>query len=198
MSVETDLINTALGHIGHEPITSIDETTTIAQTARRLYPAARDQALRAANWNCATWRQTLAEQAVYDSGGEWAYAYELPREPYCLRARRFAGQHYVTTTRFHPLKRPFRVEGRVLLTNVESPLLIYTRRLEDVNLFDSALYNALAVLLGSFFAVAIRKDYKQQEKLFAVWKDLRDEAAGADEAEGGRDEYIPTSIIDDR
>ena len=200
MAVETDLINTALAHIGHEPINSINQpNNTVAETARRLYPSTRDDALRAAHWNCATWRQTLAsEVSGYDTASEWAHVYQLPRDPYCLKARRFAGIYYKTESRFHPNKRPFRVEGRFLLTNVESPVLVYTRQLTDLNMFDSSLYNALAVLLGSFFAVGIRKDYKQQAQLFRIWEGLRDEAAGVDEAEGTKDEYISTSLIDDR
>jgi len=197
MAVETDLINVALAHIGHEPITSLDlQNNSVAETARRLYPTTRDDALRVVHWNCATWRQTLAtEVAGYDSAEEWTHAYQLPRDPYCLKARRFAGTYYRTWTRFHPRKVPFRVEGRVLLTNDANPVLVYTRRLEDVNMFDPSLYNAVAVLLGSFFAVAIRKDYKLQGQLFSIWERLRDEAAGIDEAEGGHDEYVSAELL---
>lgn len=201
MSTETDLINTALAHCGHEPIQSINQLdSTPAETARRLWPSTRDDALRAAHWNCATWRQTLATEVPgYENAEEWAYAYQLPGEPnYCLKARRFAGVHYSSLSRFHPIKRPFRVEGRVLLTNVATPTLVYTRRLTDVNKFDAALYNAAAVYLGSFFAMALRKDYKQQQQLFQIWTVMRDEASGYDEAEGGRDEFISTDLLFNR
>lgn len=200
MAVETDLVNVALAHCGLTAITSINlQDNTTAETARRLYPTTRDDALRAAHWNCATWRQTLAtEVAGYDTLGEWAKVYQLPRDPYCLKARRFAGGYLVSSSRFHPQKRPFRVEGRYLLTNVTNPILVYTRRLEDVNMFDSSLYNAVAVLLASFFATAIRSDYKLQANLFGVWERLRDEAAGYDEAEGGHDEYVSAELITNR
>lgn len=196
MANETDLINVALAHIGHESITSINQlNSSVAETARRLYPIVRDDALRQAHWNCATKRQTLALEAVYEVKDEFDHAYELPRDPYCLKARRFAGVYYDTSSRWHPDKHPFRIEGRVLLTNVEEPQLIYTARLEDVNLFDATLFNAVAVYLGSYFATAIRKDYKLQATLFAIWEKLRDEASGIDEAEGGRDEYVSAELI---
>ena len=196
---ETDLVNVALAHIGHDPITSIEAETTVAATVRRLYPVARDDALRVVHWNCATWRQTLATEVPgYDVTGEWSKVYQLPVDPYCLKARRFAGMDEYSDTRSHARKRPYRVEGRVLLTNVASPTLIYTKRMVDVNEFDPALYNALAVYLSTFLAVAIRKDYKQRREQFEVWKELRDQAAGADESEGGRDDYISSDLLFDR
>lgn len=200
MATETDLVNVALAHCGHEKITSIDQINHVpAETARRIYPTVRDDALRAAHWNCATWRQTLATEVTgYDTAEEWAKVYQLPRDPYCLKTRRFAGVHWDGESRWHPQKQPYRVEGRVLLTNVATPVLIYTRRLEDVNIMDSSFYHALAVYLGSFFAVAIRKDYKLQAELFKAWEALRDYASGVDEAEGGRDSYISTDLLTNR
>jgi hypothetical protein len=198
VATETDLVNTALGHIGHERITSLDaQGNTVAETCRALYPTVRDDALRSANWNCATWRQRLATIANYDTYDEWGHAYMLPTDPYCLKARRFAGDESIRGA-FHPGRPVYRVEGRVLLTSAENPVLVYTRRLVDVNLFDSSLYNAVAVYLGSFLAMALRKDYDQQKALMQAWTALRDDAAGADESEGGRDSYISSDLLINR
>jgi hypothetical protein len=203
MPAETDLVNVALNLIAHEEITNImDTTNAVAKTARRLYPVARDAATRAAHWNCATWRQTLAEvepSADYTQH-DFSFVYQLPQNPLCLKARRFedVGCNYDPRGRFHPGNRPFRVEGRFILTNVETPTLVYTRQIIDVNLMDALLYQATAVLLGCHFALAIRQDYKRHAELFKAWDLLREEAAGLDEAEGGRDTFISTGLLYDR
>jgi hypothetical protein len=197
---ETDLVNVALSLVAFDPITSIHlENNNTAETARRLYPVARDAALRAAHWNCATWRQTLGELDTSYSQADWTYVYHLPGEPhYCLKARRFETSNWSETTRFHPGQRPFRVEGRFILTDIESPRLIYTQRIVDINLFDSLLFQATATLLASHFAIALRQDYKRQEGLYSAWLGMQAEAAGLDEAEGGKDTYLSTDLITDR
>lgn len=197
---ETDLVNTALGFIGHDEIESINLTNNgDAQTARRLYPVARDAALRAAHWNCATWRQQLGLLASTYTQNEWSFVYHLPHQPYCLKARRFESScNWDEWVRFHPGQRPFRVEGRYVLTNIETPVLIYTQRIIDINLFDANLFQATAALLGSHFAIALRKDYKQSAQLFNAYDVLVREAAGVDEAEGGKDTYISTDLLTDR
>jgi hypothetical protein len=197
---ETDLANTALTLIAHPEITSIDDVTTeVARTCKRLYSVARDAALRAAHWNCATTRRTLAHLVSYEQN-EWDYVYQLPQDPYCLKARRFqtSDHNWRSTNRFHPDYRPYRVEGRFILTNIAEPVLIYTRRITDVNLFDAELFQATATLLGAHLALAIRQDYKRNLALLEQWQFLRDEAAGVDESEGGKDTYISTDLISDR
>jgi hypothetical protein len=199
---ETDLVNTALGFIGHDEIESINLTNNgVAQTARRLYPVARDAALRAAHWNCATWRQRIGllnpPVTTYPQN-DWTFVYHLPHDPYCLKARRFESSNWDETTRFHPGQRPFRVEGRYILTNIETPVLIYTQRIIDINLFDANLFQATACLLASHFAISLRKDYKQSAELFKAYDILVTEAAGVDEAEGGKDTYISTDLLSDR
>jgi hypothetical protein len=198
MPSETNLANVALALIAHAEISSIDETTNdIAKTVKTLYPVARDATLRAAHWNSATWRQTLGEVGTYEQH-DFAHVYQLPQNPFCLKARRFETLNVKTTTRFHPGQRPFRVEGRFILTDVETPTLIYTRRLEDVNSMDAMLYQTIATLLGAHLALAITQNYKRHSELFGAWVAMKDEANGVDEAEGGRDEYTSFDLLTNR
>ncbi len=210
-----DFVNTALSLIGHDGIASLDipndptqADPLVAQILPILQPTI-DMGLRAAHWNCATARQTLSQTVAY-VGNEFGNAYQLPTDPYCIKARRIAGASLTfddtpnadtdvpvlnDADRYHPAKLIFRVEGRLLLTNVTTPTLVYTARLTDPTLFDSEFYIAAATLLASFFAIGIRKDYKQQGELFKIWGGLRDEAKGSDESEGGKDEYVSTELL---
>jgi hypothetical protein len=197
---ETDLINSALALIGHDPIQSLAlQNNTVADQCRRLYPLAREQCLRAADWNCATWRQRIdLENSSYTLASlEWNFAYHLPADPYCLKARRLSGTPYDTVTRHHPEAISFRVEGRTLLTNEETPILIYTRDLTPEN-FDSSLTSAVSLLLASYLAIGVRKDYTQSDKFLQKYQVMLIEASGANQAEGGLDTYISTDLKDVR
>lgn len=197
MATETDLVNVALGHIGHPAITSIAGTDTVSETCARLYPICRDDVLRSAHWNCATFRKQLAESEVNNLGDEWLYSYQLPVDPYCLKARRLVGLPVTDGSRWHPQKQAFRVEGRVLLTDVANAILLYTGR-QEVSLFDASLFNALAVYLSAFLATAVRQNYKLAQQQLTAWVVLRDQAGGNDEAEGEKDVYTSFDLITDR
>jgi hypothetical protein len=198
MANQTDLANFALSLIGHAKIPDINaQNNAVAETVRELFQPTMDSALRAAHWNCATARQPLAS-VDGATGKELQNAYQLPTDPLCLKARRIAGAAtFADSDRYHPAKIVFRIEGKTLYTGAATPVLIYTARI-DVPLYDSNLYVAAGTLLASFLAIAIRKDYKQQEALFKAWEGLRDEAEGVDDTEGGKDEYVGTEFLHHR
>ena len=200
MASETDIANEALTMIAHPEITNIDDVTTdVAKTVKRLFNMTRDAALRAAPWNFATTRRTLASVVSTYNQNEWGFVYQLPHDPYCLNARRFESSwNYKSWTRFHPHRKPFRVEGRFILTDIAEPTLIYTARILDTNKFDAEFHQAFVNLLGAHLALAIRQDYKRNQALLGAWGILRDEACGVDEAEGGKDTHISTRLAFDR
>lgn len=134
----------ALGWIGTNSITSLDQATPEARTCRQFYDMARQQTLRDHPWNFAQARVQLAEVGVPATYPEYAYAYAWPDK--CIRA------HKVYTG---GIATDFEValsedgSGRILLTNAPEAVLAYTRDVSDPNMFDPLYVRALARRLAA-------------------------------------------------
>lgn len=139
---DVEICSAALTLLGDEPITALSDDTARARLAARHYPEVRDEILAAHPWNCALRRASLAQLAAAPAWG-YAYAYQLPTDPYCLR---------VLETEDDEVKEPWTIEGRTLLTDAGSVNLRYIARVEDVTdwppLLASAVVYALAAKLA--------------------------------------------------
>ena len=194
---ETDLCNEALNSIGDTEIGSIlDTNDTRAKVCRRLYPAARDYCLRLREWNCAEHYQSLAGREVTPFvPNEFAKAYQLPQDPYCLKARRIADVNASWYgNRFEPSIIPFRIAGRVLLTDAirvnapvstVAPTLVYTRLITDTALYDSMLWECVVEYLAANLALALGpRDISMKLKLMEAFVMKWDQAVAVDQTEG--------------
>ncbi len=200
MPSEADLINDALTQIGANTIVGIDDGTTNANHAKRLYPALRDDLQRLVHWrfNCA--RIELAQDAIPPLF-EFAFQYTLP--PDLLKIREFNGALISTTaiSLFHGhghIHEQFRykIEGRKLLTNMGEAKIVYSRREEDPTLWDPMFYQLLATWLGSKLALAITKDEaKATSMLKAAMEVLMPMAVAVDGQEGSVEPYISDALI---
>lgn len=152
----TEICNLALGRIGvRQFINDLqNQKTTEAATARVFYEPARDTVLASFPWQFATGRAVLALTALERTN--WLYVYTLPAD--CLAARYLVVEGVQEP---RPDQRaPYGLEndetvGKVLLTDLEAAELVYTRALEDVNLFPPLFVEALAWKLAADFALGI-------------------------------------------
>src|SRR5918999_1562297 len=131
---EVQICSDALGVLGLDAITSLNDDTKRARVCKRQYPRVRDAILRAHPWNCATFRQVLAQSAATPAFG-YSYAHTLPTDPACLRALATdldreeggAGDEWRLEI----------VNGlRVLVADVSPVRLRFTGRITDPTLFD--------------------------------------------------------------
>lgn len=144
--------NMALMRIGHsDTISDITEASNEARICNVFYEFTRDQVLRDFSWPFATKRSTLALLAE-DAPTSWAYAYTVPSDCIFVRGIVMEGQR---TQRPDDVT-PFEVNGRKLYTDQELAELIYTYRVEDLSLWDSQAISALAWLLASELATALK------------------------------------------
>lgn len=194
MATDLDLVNAALTGIGQEKIPSLDNTVNskVIQTANIHLPLCKRAVLRANDWNCARRRARLNLLPDDHSMGEWAQSYRLPSD--CLAVRRFVG------ISDEQKSRPYSVEldadgNRLLLTNVEGALIVYTTDLQDVNRYDSLLFYAVSTRLSVEFAIAFPRDLKFMSALWQAYRDKIEEAVGADEAEGGIEKLYSRDMV---
>lgn len=149
MPSETDICNQALLKVGAKPpIGTLGEDSENARLCNTFYASVRDAVLRSHPWNCAIHRTTItAIVATPDS--DWDHQYQLPANPYCLRVLQ-VGSFVDQPTRWT-------IEGRRILTNENSPPIVYIKRITDTNEFDSLLLDALVLKLAIKIAMPLTK-----------------------------------------
>jgi hypothetical protein len=136
--------NMALGWIGTKGVTSLTENSPERRACEQFYDIARQQTLRDHPWNFAQTRVALAEVDVPDTYPEYAYAYAWPDK--CIRAhkvRNDAGEHDFEVV--------LAADGasRMILTNTQNAVLLYTADVKDPALFDPLYVRALARRLAA-------------------------------------------------
>jgi len=148
---EIDICNLALRKVGAQTIMALDEASENARLCRQFYPRVRDTVLRLYPWNCATRRAKLTALSEAPAFG-WARQYPLPVD--CLFVQRMEYQDI-----------PFKIEGRVLLTDWAEANIIYTARLEDVSQYDNLLVQAIYTMLAAEISTSLRQDAKMYQGL---------------------------------
>lgn len=194
MASETDLLNDALGMIGANTITAIDDGSTNADFCQIFYPTLRDSLLRAHHWNFAMTRQALSQDLVAPSY-EFAYAYVLPSD--CLKVVEYAGGTPSSTALTDGLDvtiKRYRVEGRRLFSNDGVVSIRYIRRVENVDEFDALFYQTLATWLASKLAAAILKDMKMAAGLLEMATTMLLPMASATD---GQEDSTEPFVVDD-
>lgn len=169
MATVVDIANLALSRLGDRAtVTSISppEGSAQADHVARFWPMARDTALEAAPWRFATAREALT--ATDYETGNWSYAYFLPTD--CLLVRRVlpptsatnSGAIFDADAIADDWDIRFDIEtddtgAKVLLTNQEDAVAIFTKRVVDPSKYTTAFTDAVARLLESYLAGSVIK-----------------------------------------
>lgn len=135
MATEVQICNLALTAVGANTIVSLGDNTKEAQLCTIFYSMYRDYLLRLHPWNFAQTRVSLPRLVAAPAFG-FTYQFQLPAD--CCR---------VTETDLG-VHDEWRVEGRVLLCNVETINIVYTKYLTDTSVFDALFTVALSFLLA--------------------------------------------------
>lgn len=160
-----DLVNSALVSIGQEPLVSLEESdvpispTAVAVKAK-VYICKR-KVLRANDWNCARITVKLGRHPSALKRG-WAYAYQLPTDPECLRIVQISidgGETFVDLDDYYnrnkgPKETLYDLDGDVLLCNVPDVYIKYTGDI-DAAQFDASLASAFVAQLAAELAYSL-------------------------------------------
>lgn len=172
MNSAVEIANAALLRLGASLVLSLDEDSKAARLARQLYAPVRDAVLRAHPWNCAVKRQALARLETAPSFG-FACRHQLPVDCLRLLALAEAGDG-----------EPFRIEGRTLLSNLETASATYVARLEDPAQFDALLGEVIVARLAAELAYPIAGSSALGQTLWQLYEIKLREARGIDAQEG--------------
>src|SRR5678816_1957082 len=195
MASETDFLNDALGQIGNEAITGMDQGTVAANWCKRQWPPLRKAMLRMHRWKFSEARIQLAAVAIAPAF-EFAFSYTLP--PDLLAIREYNGTllraDLVSQSYWTSMEGFYKVEGRQLYTSDSEVRLVYSKDIENPDLWDALFYQAAATWLASKLAMSIFKNPKMSQELMKqAIGNLLPMALAAD----GQEQKIQPFVVDD-
>lgn len=193
MQTVAEVVNAALSYIGsREFITDINEDSEQAIVAKVHYDRCRAMVLGERWWNFAEASATLARLNITAPSG-WEFAYRLP-------ADLLPGKHrYIYPGAREGLARPSNAipfsirwvsgSNQVLLTDHESPELVYTRLVTELVLWPEKAADALAWALAPRLALGINVDLRKGVNFAEQYRLCLEEAMAEDmnSAKRGRD-----------
>ena len=162
---DVSICNIALGKLGAQHITSLTENSKNGRMCNKYYEHVRDLVLRSHPWNCAICRQSLAPLSE-DPLEEWEYQYQLPADPRCLRVLSINAAESV----LNPSE--YTIEGRKLLTNEDTVILKYIKRMVDPSEMDELLIEAIATKLAATMAYDLTHDAQLEALKNAEYDDV--------------------------
>jgi hypothetical protein len=152
------ICSAAFLHLGLAPISDLGEAAPRARAASQLFQATVDEVIYDAKWSCSLVRTSLSER-LPSPAWDYAHAFALPTDPYCLRVwatsldRTVGGDLASVDVDDAPAARGrWAVEGRLLVTDAAAIHILYGARLTDPNQFDPGLTSALVLKLASKLA----------------------------------------------
>lgn len=158
---QTTICNIALSRVTAPRIQDITDAVREAKECRLIYDVMRDLALSDYDWSFARGFASLAVTTGNDIPG-WTYAYQVPAD--CIKVRKIYNSLEGLAD---PI--PFEVIGRLLYTNEEDAQIVYTKRITDSSLFDSAFVDALAWRLSSELAVPLKNSINLREANYKMY-----------------------------
>lgn len=193
MANEVTICNLALAELGATLIESLSERQKSAQYCKLIYETARDAVLRDHDWSFARSRQQLA--LLSDQYPGFSFAYQYPTN--CLKDRSIWNDTDLLT---ETEKVPYEISSskdnthKVILTNHENAILIYTAKIKDPNVFDQSFIDALKYRLASDLAVPLKGDVGLKKSAFQMYQYYIGLAKANSANEGQREQDTQSSF----
>jgi len=185
-TTETAAANLALGLIKEPPIGDMAELDQpVAEACRNWFGVARDEVLRREDWNFASaWVQPAMDTTA--SAGPLKNRYPMP--PDCLKVREIdeADEDEWKVQNETIKLAGVDVEQVVLVTNLNSPLVRYTKRVTNVALWDPQFLVGFAGQLGEYLGPLLGRSSTTTDRAAALADRKIDAGATSDAREGSR------------
>lgn len=189
MASKTQICNNALSKIGVDPITSLTDNTTAAARCNQVYETVAEEVMASGAWTSTIRRATLAQTTNTPEYG-YAYEYQLPTDPLCLRVL----DVYESETGVWNYK----IEGDKLLSDRSSIKIRYVSYIEESGSYDVDLRKAIQFRLASELAYNFTGDRTLAREMYAIYKDIKMEALAANGSQGSPDRTSSSDLEDVR
>ena len=170
MASIVEICNGAFNQLGASTILSLTEDSKNARLCNARYANVRDAVFRHHPWNCLQKRIQLASDTATPAWG-YTYQYTLPSD--CLRLLTILDYDY-----------DYKVEGRKILTNINSMKILYIARIEDPNEYDELLREVISSALAADIAYAITSSNPVAQQMYSLYQEKLKDARFVDATEG--------------
>lgn len=184
MPAQTDvtICNLALTLLGADRITDLLDDSENARKCNAIYSFIRDEVLRAHPWNFAVKRATLAELAAPPVYG-YDHQFQIPTD--CLRVFEVSSGYSDVES-----ETEFEIEGKALLTDMNTCYIRYIFRVTDPTQFDTVFATAFAARLAAELAYSITGHGSMATAMMQIYEQKMSAAKGADAQESGLPDTI--------
>ena len=183
-TTKINIVNRALGLLGHEFITSLTEDTKAARFSNELFDDTRDSIFRLHPWNCCIKRASLSLL-----GSTPAYYFT---------------KEFQLPTDFIRIHQPeddtveYKIEGNKLLTDQDTFKCTYIFKNTDVGTYDSLLVEVLALKLACNLVMPLLQDLRTLDAMNNLYYQKLSEARSADATEGTPDGLVSDFWLESR
>jgi len=148
MASVVNMCNSALNLLGASTISALTDDTKNARLCNQRYEPVRNRVFRSHAWNCLHKRVQLAQNST-SPVVEYDHAYALPSD--CLRVLKI---HNGTTDSI-ATSLDYKLEGRNIVTDLDTIFLIYIALDTDPNNYDTYLRESISHQLAADICYAI-------------------------------------------
>ena len=148
MASVVNMCNSALNLLGASTISALTDDTKNARLCNQRYEPVRNRVFRSHAWNCLHKRVQLAQNSTAPVV-EYDHAYALPSD--CLRVLKI---HNGSTDSIKN-NLDYKLEGRNIVTDIDTIFLIYIALDTDPNNYDTYLRESISHQLAADLAYAI-------------------------------------------
>ena len=148
MASAVDIANSALNLLGASTISAFTDDSKNARLINQRYEPVRNRVFRSHAWNCLHKRVQLAQNSTAPIV-EYDHAYALPSD--CLRVLKI---HNGTTDSI-ATSLDYKLEGRNIVTDIDTIFLIYIALDTDPNNYDTYLRESISHQLAADLCYAI-------------------------------------------
>lgn len=172
---EVSISNMALGWLGGNLITSLDDESTEAALCKANYDICRDAVLEDRDWTFATARQILSALTAAPAFG-YAYQYQVP--PDLIRILMVSDEPLFV----HDLD--WERQGHVIVTDASIVYVKYIKRVEDPSKFTAGFVHALAARLAMEIALPLTNSLDMQSQMVSMYGTKLERAGAMDGMQG--------------
>ncbi len=193
MTTAIAICNMALTRLGGATIAALNEGSKESMICATFLDQSRDAALRDYKWNFATLRRQLADTGT--TLAPWAFAYAYPSD--CLAAREIYNPLSTSTAIAFEVASDG-AGGRLIYTNQDQAMLVYTARITDLSACDPLFIEAMSWKLAAEIALPLAQDRNLMQVAETKYQNIIAQARTADANEGEADTTAAATWIDSR